>query len=177
MPDIGDFTDVPVIEIFVKVGETIAADAPLVALESDKATMEVPASTGGVAGRDSRRRWRSSPPGARCPPLPSRLQALRRLLLQEAAAPAFIAGDITRPTDEEPTTAPPHVRMPTPAELANSNGGQAHASPSVRQFARELGADINKIPGTGPKNRITKEDVQAYIKGVLSASRLLRPCC
>jgi pyruvate dehydrogenase E2 component (dihydrolipoamide acetyltransferase) len=86
------------------------------------------------------------------------------------AAPAFVAGDITRPTDEEPTTAPPHVRMPTPAELANSNGGQAHASPSVRQFARELGADINKIPGTGPKGRITKEDVQAFIKGVLTGT-------
>ena len=86
------------------------------------------------------------------------------------AAAAFVAGEITRPTDEEPTTAPAAVRMPTPAELANSNGGQAHASPSVRQFARELGADINRIPGTGPKNRITKEDVQAYVKGVLTGA-------
>jgi pyruvate dehydrogenase E2 component (dihydrolipoamide acetyltransferase) len=87
------------------------------------------------------------------------------------AAPAF-SGDITRPTaeEDEPTTALAAVRMPTPAELANSNGGQAHASPSVRQFARELGADVNKIPGTGPKNRITKEDVQAYVKGVLTGA-------
>jgi pyruvate dehydrogenase E2 component (dihydrolipoamide acetyltransferase) len=220
VPDIGDFKDVPVIEVLVKVGDTVKAEDALVTLESDKATMDVPSPAGGVVkeikvkvgdaiGEGSvvllleaaaAEAAPASAPAAAPAPAPaapakvsSPAASVASLLTPPpvvsssrqgpAAAPAAasapapvqpaartVGGDITRPTDEEPTTAPPHVHMPTPAELANNNGGQAHASPSIRQFARELGADINKIAGTGPKNRITKEDVQAYIKGVLSGA-------
>jgi pyruvate dehydrogenase E2 component (dihydrolipoamide acetyltransferase) len=220
VPDIGDFKDVPVIEVLVKVGDTVKAEDALVTLESDKATMDVPSPAGGVvkelkvkvgdtlsegsvvllleaAAAEAASPSTPAPAPAAAPAAPaapakaaSPAASVASLLTPPpvvsragapapAAAPApapvqsaarSVAGDITRPTDEEPTTAPPHVRMPTPAELANSNGGQAHASPSIRQFARELGADINKIPGTGPKNRITKEDVQAWIKGVLTGA-------
>ncbi|HTJ96765.1 MAG TPA: dihydrolipoyllysine-residue acetyltransferase [Rhodocyclaceae bacterium] len=217
VPDIGDFKDVPVIEILVKVGDTVKAEDALVTLESDKATMDVPSPAGGVVKEIKVKLGDSigeghvillleaaaaEAPAAPAPAAPAPAKAAAAAAPVPAAsvaslltpppvvqssraatpAPAAVApapvapaartvsGDITRPTDEEPTTAPPHVHMPSPAELANSNGGQAHASPSIRQFARELGADINKIPGTGPKGRITKEDVQAYIKGVLTGT-------
>jgi pyruvate dehydrogenase E2 component (dihydrolipoamide acetyltransferase) len=85
------------------------------------------------------------------------------------AAPAVAAGatavDI-RPDAAEPVTAPPRVAMPTPAERLQ--GGASHASPSVRRFARELGVDVAKVTGSGPKGRILQGDVQAYVKGVLS---------
>jgi pyruvate dehydrogenase E2 component (dihydrolipoamide acetyltransferase) len=94
-----------------------------------------------------------------------------------AAAPAVAPPAPTdtaanfRPTEAEPTTAPPQVRLPSPAEtLAAGGGAKAHASPSVRQFARGLGVDVAKVTGTGPKNRITQADVQAYVKGVLSGA-------
>ncbi|MBY0340706.1 MAG: dihydrolipoyllysine-residue acetyltransferase [Rhodocyclaceae bacterium] len=216
VPDIGDFKDVPVIEVLVKVGDTVKAEDALVTLESDKATMDVPSPASGVvkevkvklgdtlsegslvllleAAAAEPAAAPVAAPAPAAPAAPAKVAApavsVASLLTPPpvvsksgtapAAAPAPapvqqpaarpVSSDITRPTDEEPTTAPPHVHMPTPAELANSNGGQAHASPSVRQFARELGADINRIPGTGPKNRITKEDVQAWIKGVLTGT-------
>lgn len=216
VPDIGDFKDVPVIEVLVKVGDTVKAEDALVTLESDKATMDVPSPASGVvkelkvklgdtlsegslvllleAAAAEPAAAPVAAPAPAAPAAPAKVAApavsVASLLTPPpvvsksgtapAAAPAPapvqqpaarpVSSDITRPTDEEPTTAPPHVHMPTPAELANSNGGQAHASPSVRQFARELGADINRIPGTGPKNRITKEDVQAWIKAVLSGA-------
>ncbi|MDE2600178.1 MAG: dihydrolipoyllysine-residue acetyltransferase [Rhodocyclaceae bacterium] len=214
VPDIGDFKDVPVIDVLVKVGDTVKPEDALVTLESDKATMDVPSPAGGVVkeikvkigdsvgegslvlileGAAAEAAPAPAPAAAAAPaPAPAKPAApaasVASLLTpppvvsSSRAAPATAApavkaaapvasGDIVRPTaEEEPTTAPAAVRMPTPAELANSNGGQAHASPSVRQFARELGADINRIPGTGPKNRITKEDVQAFIKGVLTGA-------
>lgn len=216
VPDIGDFKDVPVIEVLVKVGDTVKAEDALVTLESDKATMDVPSPASGVvkelkvklgdtlsegsvvllleAAAAEPAAAPVAAPAPAVPAAPAKVAApavsVASLLTPPpvvsksgtapAAAPAPapvqqpaarpVSSDITRPTDEEPTTAPPHVHMPTPAELANSNGGQAHASPSVRQFARELGADINRIPGTGPKSRITKEDVQAWIKGVLTGT-------
>jgi pyruvate dehydrogenase E2 component (dihydrolipoamide acetyltransferase) len=217
VPDIGDFKDVPVIEVLVKVGDTVKAEDALVTLESDKATMDVPSPASGVvkelkvklgdtlsegsvvllleaaAAEPAAPAAPVAAPAPAAPAAPAKASpavSVASLLTPPpvvsksgsapAAAPAPapvqqpaarpVSSDIVRPTDEEPITAPPHVHMPTPAELANSNGGQAHASPSVRQFARELGADINKIPGTGPKNRITKEDVQAWIKGVLSGA-------
>ncbi len=216
VPDIGDFKDVPVIEILVKVGDTVKAEDALVTLESDKATMDVPSPASGTVKEikvkigdsvaegslivllESAEAAAAPAPAAgpaKAAPAPSSPAASVASLLtpppvvessvsrpaapaaapapapaRAPAAPVTASQDIVRPTDEEPTTAPPPVHMPTPAELANINGGQAHASPSVRQFARELGADINKVPGTGPKGRITKEDVQAWVKSVLTGA-------
>jgi pyruvate dehydrogenase E2 component (dihydrolipoamide acetyltransferase) len=89
-----------------------------------------------------------------------------------AAAPAPV-GEVCeiRPTEAEPTTAPAAISMPTPAEMLSAEGGtKAHASPSVRAFARELGVDVAKVPGTGPKGRITQGDVQTFVKGVMSGA-------
>jgi len=85
-----------------------------------------------------------------------------------APAPAAVGASVDfRPGDTELVPAPSRVAMPTPAERLH--GAAAHASPSVRRFARELGVDVSKVPGTGPKGRILQSDVQAYVKGVLSA--------
>ncbi len=164
VPDIGDFTDVPVIEIFVKVGETIAADAPLVALESDKATMEVPASTGGVVkeirvkvgdrvGKDAVIVVVEAAGAA--PSAPAAAAPASAAAPTPAAAPAAV-----------PAAAP--VAAKTSAPVATAPAGKAHASPSVRAYARELGVDVSLVPGSGPKGRILQEDVQNFVKGVMA---------
>ncbi|MDB5813134.1 MAG: Dihydrolipoamide acetyltransferase [Rhodocyclales bacterium] len=163
VPDIGDFTDVPVIEIFVKVGETIAADAPLVALESDKATMEVPASTGGVV-KEIRVK------------VGDRVGKDAVIVVVEAAgaapsapAAAAPAAPVATPTPAAPAAvAAAPVAATTSAPTATAPAGKAHASPSVRRFARELGVDVNLVPGSGPKGRILEEDVQNFVKGVMA---------
>ena len=189
VPDIGDFKDVPVIEIFVKPGDFVEAEAPLVALESDKATMDVPSSAAGVVkevkvklgdkvsegsvvvvleAAESTAKDAKEGPIEKPAPVPA---------APPAAAPAIAtpvpSGEVCeiRPTEAEPTTAPAAISMPTPAEMLAIDGGvKAHASPSVRAFARELGVDVAKVPGTGPKGRITQADVQAFVKGVMSGT-------
>ena len=159
VPDIGDFKDVPVIEIMVKVGDAVKAEDPLVTLESDKATMDVPAPASGV------------------------VQALRvqlgdkvsegSVILTLAAAGAAVAtGAATAPAVAPAVSAQPIAAAPTappPASpLATAPAGKAHASPSVRKFARELGVDVSKVAGSGPKGRILHDDVQRYVKGVMA---------
>jgi len=193
VPDIGDFKDVPVIEIHVKPGDSVEAEAPLVTLESDKATMDVPSSAAGIvkevkvklgdkvsegsvvivleAATQAAAAPAAKPAAAVPAPAATPAQA------QVAAAPAVAApapsGEVCdlRPTEAEPTTAPPAISMPTPAEMLAAEGGiKAHASPSVRAFARELGVDVAKVPGTGPKGRITQADVQNFVKGVMTGA-------
>jgi pyruvate dehydrogenase E2 component (dihydrolipoamide acetyltransferase) len=192
VPDIGDFKDVPVIEVMVKPGDQIKAEDSLVTLESEKATIDVPAPAAGTvkevkvkvgdkvsqgsvvllleASGAAPAKAAAAAPAARAP---EAAQPQRR---QEPAAPQ---GNGSRPTGaapapltEEPTTAPEVIVMPTPAELVAEvvSGRLSHASPSVRQFARELGVDISRVKGTGPKGRILKEDVQAFIKGVMAGA-------
>jgi pyruvate dehydrogenase E2 component (dihydrolipoamide acetyltransferase) len=190
VPDIGDFQDVPVIEIHVKAGDTIAVEDPLLTLESDKATMDVPSS---VAGTVAEVRVKvgdkvsegsvvvlvdaatavASPAAAASSPAATPAPAAKPAPSPAApAAEAMVASDqvcALRPTEAEPTSAPPAISMPTPAEfLIHNDGLKAHASPSVRRFARELGVDIAGVAGTGPKGRITQADVQAFVKGVMS---------
>ena len=191
VPDIGDFKDVPVIEIHVKPGDTVKAEDPLVSLESDKATMDVPAPLAGVvkdvlvkigdkvAEGSLVLLLEASAPAAAEPPLAT-VSAVPAAPIAagapaKAAVPAESAaaeGEVCnlRPTEAEPTTAPAMISMPTPAEiLAASGGSKAHASPSVRRFARELGVDVGHVKGTGPKGRILQADVQSYVKAALAA--------
>jgi pyruvate dehydrogenase E2 component (dihydrolipoamide acetyltransferase) len=196
VPDIGDFKDVPVIEIHVKPGDTVKAEDPLVTLESDKATMDVPAPAAGVVkevliklGDKVAEGSRvllletgapaavdptvvATPPAA--PPAPATAAVLGApAAAARAAEPAPPDGEVCnlRPTEAEPTTAPAHITLPTPAEiLAATGGAKAHASPSVRRFARELGVDVGRISGTGPKGRIMQTDVQGYVKAALTAA-------
>jgi pyruvate dehydrogenase E2 component (dihydrolipoamide acetyltransferase) len=186
VPDIGDFKDVPIIELLVKVGDTVKAEDSLMTLESDKATMDIPSPVSGVvtelkvkvgdkvaegvvlalvkvgAGGTAAAAAAAPAPVAASAPAMAAAPAPAA-----AAAPAASGVVDARPGAAEAIAAPLRVAMPTPAERLQ--GGASHASPSVRRFARELGVDVAKVTGSGPKGRILQGDIQAYVKGVLSA--------
>ncbi|MBS1137527.1 MAG: dihydrolipoamide acetyltransferase [Proteobacteria bacterium] len=205
VPDIGDFKDVPVIEVAVKAGDAVQAEDTLIVLESDKATMDVPAPAAGTVKEirikvgdkvaegslilllEAAAGAAETPPAA-SPPQP----AAAATAVAAAAAPATTAPFAPSPTgaiaevpparpgagsSEEPVSPVPSAPRPTPAEIAAemAGGHKAHASPSVRRFARELGVDVALVKGTGPKGRIQKEDVQAHVKSELTRPRAAAP--
>src|SRR5258706_4564954 len=156
VPDIGDFKDIPVIEIMVKPGDTVKAEAALMTLDSDKATMDVPA------------------------PLAGMVQQLKVNLGEKVAEGRVI---LTRRTGEAPAAAPPGTEaavqaattspVPSGKPAAGAHDvfvdeaafGLAYAGPGVRKLAREMGVDLGKVTGSGEKGRITKDDVEAFAKG------------
>jgi pyruvate dehydrogenase E2 component (dihydrolipoamide acetyltransferase) len=174
VPDIGDFSDVPIIEILVAPGDTVAADDPLVTLESDKATMDVPAPVGGTVAElkvkvgdtvsqgsllltltPSPPTRVASAPDADAPTQPSEPMAPESdAPAQEPAPPAQEAA----PPAEIPAS-PARAAAPAPPAVSN---GPVYASPSVRRLARERGIDLGLVTGTGRKGRITKEDVEGF---------------
>ena len=188
VPDIGDFKDIPVIEVLVKVGDTIKVDDSLVTLESDKATMDVPSSVAGVV-REIRlavgdRVSEGSlvaivqastvdipPASVAAPVVDAPAPVASPPSTVAAPPPATPAASDYRPGDPELVVATRSV-MPTAAERLADGGAAApsHASPSVRRFARELGADVTRVTGSGPKGRILQQDVQAYVKGVMTGT-------
>lgn len=147
VPDIGDFKDVPVIEVLVKPGDTVAKDASVVVLESDKASMEVPASAAGTIA-DVRVK-----PGDKVSQgtVIATMQTGEAVPVPAAAAPAAAVRQ-----------APP---APAPARV--SGNGEVHASPSIRRFARELGVDLHDVRPSGPNGRVTRDDVQHFVKRAL----------
>jgi pyruvate dehydrogenase E2 component (dihydrolipoamide acetyltransferase) len=206
VPDIGDFHDIPVIEVLVKPGDTVKAEDSLITLESDKATMDVPAP---VAGKIREMKLKAGDKVSQGTPI-AVLEATESQggASAAAAAPGVVQGrtgygakDATAPVvprpapapepairaagsfpaglpptpgqGEEANAPPPVVLMPGPAEMVAAvvGGPRSHASPSVRHYARELGVDIARVKGTGPKNRILKEDVQNYVKAVMTGAR------
>jgi pyruvate dehydrogenase E2 component (dihydrolipoamide acetyltransferase) len=178
VPDIGDFKDVPIIELLVKVGDTVKAEDSLMTLESDKATMDIPSPVSGTVTELKVQVGDKVAEGV--------LLALVKIgaggtaavavaapapAPAPAAAPTAVASAPAldyRPGDAELVPLPPRMTMPTAADRLQ--GKVAHASPSVRRFARELGVDVAKVPGTGPKGRIMQADIQAYVKGVISGA-------
>ena len=171
VPDIGDFTDVPIIEVFVKPGDAVKAEDPLITLESDKATMDVPAPSAGVVKEIKVKVGDKVSEG-------SAILTLETQGAAPARAPAAAASETGAAPSAAPAPAPAETpaaraepsRAPAPAGPVDSQAFKtAHASPSVRAFARELGVDLSKVKGTGPKERILREDVQNYIKQALSA--------
>jgi pyruvate dehydrogenase E2 component (dihydrolipoamide acetyltransferase) len=169
VPDIGDFDEVPIIDLFVKVGDTIKIDDAIATLESDKATMDVPSSAAGVVKEVLVKLGDKVKEGS----LLIRLEAAGAT----AAAPAPAA---EKPAEAVPAAAAPVVSAPIAAPVAAApvatapvlgaaSLGNIHASPSIRAFARELGVELGKVAATGPKGRILKEDVTAFVKGALSA--------
>ncbi len=150
VPDIGDFHDVPVIEILVKPGDAVKAEQPLLTLESDKASMEVPSPADGVVGE------------LRVKIGDKVSQGTVILTLASAAAPAP-APKAEAPKAEAPAKAEPAKAAEAPANLADFSG--VFAGPSVRRIARELGVDLAKITGTGEKGRITKDDLKGALGG------------
>ena len=179
VPDIGDFADVPIIEVFVKPGDIVHKDDPLVTLESDKATMDVPSPLDGVVE------------GVRVAVGERVSEGAPLLSLKTADAgpePASRSSPATHPADSDRTTPPIAASVPpakdnretqrkTPSPTnGDENAGPesamrtAHASPSVRKFARELGVDLGRVTGSGPQQRILHEDVQGFVKQSLAAS-------
>ena len=181
VPDIGGFADVGVIDVLVAEGQTIAKETPLITLETEKATMDVPSPEAGRVAQLKVRRGDKVSQGS-------------PILMLEVEAAAASAAPATPPSPAAAAPPPPTTAAAPAADarrsaLAEPRGAQdtaaspgtivhaideagfskAHASPSVRKFARELGADLASIPGTGPKGRITSDDVKAHVKRLLSA--------
>ncbi|GAB5100337.1 dihydrolipoyllysine-residue acetyltransferase [Caballeronia sp. LP006] len=173
VPDIGDFTDIPVIEIGVKVGDKVEKEQSLVTLESDKATMDVPSPAAGTVKELKVKLGDTVSEGT-----------LILILEGGESSPAASAPKQEAPKQEapKPVEAPPDApAKPAPAPAQPSALAQApaipagdgtrtssHASPSVRKFARELGVDVTRVRGSGPKGRITQGDITAFVKGVMS---------
>ncbi len=169
VPDIGDFKDVPVIEVFVKVGDTVKQEDALCSLESDKATMDVPSSAAGVVKEVRVKVGDKVSEGSVVVVLEGAAGAVATVAAAPAAAaPAPAAPAVIPPELDGPAPTKPFTPAPADAPYGLALGGKVHASPSVRAFARELGVDLSKVTATGPKSRIQAEDVKAYIKGVMS---------
>ncbi|WP_293779538.1 dihydrolipoyllysine-residue acetyltransferase [uncultured Oxalicibacterium sp.] len=197
VPDIGDFKDVEIIEVLVNPGDTITVDQSLITVESDKASMEIPSSHAGVvkevkvklgdkvnegsllvtleASEEAAKpaeKEEAKPAAKEEPKAESKAEAAK------AEAPAATTAPAPQP-EAKPAPAPaaqapapaaapqPAAQAAAPAQRADS---KAHASPSIRKFARELGVDLGKVTGSGPKGRITQQDVQSFVKSALQAA-------
>lgn len=169
VPDIGDFDAVPVIELFVKVGDTIKVDDAIATLESDKATMDVPSSAAGVVKEVLVKVGDKVGEGSVLLKVEAAGAAVAAVPVAPAAAAAAPAATPSPAplVDGGPAASAP-AAMPAAAPSAVKVGGKVHASPSVRAFARELGVDLGHVKATGPKGRILKEDVAAFIKGAMT---------
>jgi len=172
VPDIGDFKEVEVIELLVKVGDTVKVDQSLITVESDKASMEIPSSHAGVVKELKIKIGDKVAEGSLLLVLDSDAAAAPA---PAAAAPAAASAPAPAPVAAAAAPAPVESKpTPSPAvaavALPPGPSGVPHASPSVRKFARELGVDLTRVNGSGPKGRITQEDVQNYVKGVISGA-------
>ena len=163
VPDIGVDDEVDVIDVLVSVGDVIAQEDGLITLETDKATMDVPSTHAGTV----KEVFISTGDKVQQGTLVIKLETASSESV-EAAPVVAAAPAVAAPAEATPAVAKP---APAPAAPAPSAGGKAHASPSVRRVAREFGVDLSLVAGTGPKKRILKEDVQAYVKAELAKPR------
>ena len=171
VPDIGDFSAIPVIELCVAVGDTVKVDDALVTLESDKATMDVPSSAAGVV-KEIKVKVGDRVAQGTVVVLVEAAAAQAEAPAQAAPAPVAQATPTPAPAPVVPAPATAPVPAPIAAAVAPALplGGHTHASPSVRVFARELGVDLAKVKASGPKGRILKEDITAFVKNALQAT-------
>lgn len=182
VPDLGDFKDVEVIEVLVKPGDRVDVDTPLLTLETEKATMDVPSTAAGVIKSLALKKGDRVSKGSLIAQLEGGAGAAVAPAQPVSAPPASKAeSEKAQRADASPakTAAPAAAPAPAPSAAKSSTGlppideagfARAYASPSVRKFARELGADLGRVKGTGPKGRITPEDVKAFVKQALSTS-------
>ena len=168
VPDIGDFKDVEVIEVLVKPGETVTKEQSLITLESDKATMEIPSPEAGVVKELKVKLGDRVSQGASILVLAAQAEGAK------PAAPIPPARSAATPPPAAPVASPPEAAVPigrpVPREPRDETVSKAHASPSVRKFARELGVELARVTGSGSKGRILHADVQAFVKGALVAA-------
>ncbi|HYF41593.1 MAG TPA: biotin/lipoyl-containing protein, partial [Ramlibacter sp.] len=173
VPDIGDFKDVAVIELLAKPGDTIKHEQSLITVESDKASMEIPSSAAGVLQELKVKIGDKVNIGDLIAVLEGSAGAAAPAPAAAMPSPAMAAAMAEAPTAGygSPAAAPAERALPTaalpPHEPTTPSGNLPHASPSVRKFARELGVPLEEVKGTGPKGRITQEDVQAFTKAVM----------
>jgi len=180
VPDIGDFDEVTVIELMVKVGDTIKAEQSLITVESDKAAMEIPSSTAGMV-KELRVKLGDKVKQGSVVLVLEASGALAAVAAEAPAAPAALAAApvVTAPV----VAAAPVAASLVGATVAASVGAAApahnpgapilglpHASPSVRKFARELGVPLEEVKGNGPKGRISQDDVHAFTKAVMAGA-------
>ena len=184
VPDIGDFKDVEIIEVLVKAGDEIVVEQSLITVESDKASMEIPAS---IAGRIVEMRVKLGDKiseGSVLAMIEPALASAGPSAAASAPAPAAVPPAPATPSSASISPTP----SPESAASAGSTGNTApvgpahvspvddthvvkpHASPGVRKFARELGVDLHRVRGSGPKQRITQDDVRGYVKGVITGA-------
>jgi pyruvate dehydrogenase E2 component (dihydrolipoamide acetyltransferase) len=159
VPDIGDYKGVSVIEVMVKVGDTINIDDTLLTLETDKAAMDVPSPFSGVVKELHVEIGNKVSRGSLILVMETNASVTTPVITEPAALPA------AAPATSAPASIPASPVAPA------SSGGIAHASPAIRRFARELGVDIAQVKGNGEKGRVTKEDVQLFVKSALSQPR------
>ena len=144
VPDIGDFKDVPIIDIHVKVGDPVNAEDPLITLESDKASMDVPAPSAGT---------------------------IRQVLVKvgdrvsKGTPIMLLAGDEEGAMQQPTSLLSQQEPVPAVSVGAQTDFSGVHAGPSARRIAREMGVDLTKVPGTGEKGRISKDDILAFLRG------------
>ena len=179
IPNIGDFHDLPIVAVLVKEGDTVARESPLVELESEKATMEVPSPAAGVVRSVTVKLGDKVSEG---------VTILTLVTADAVAAPAAPPVHAAPPATETPppaaepppapaSSAPAAAPVPAPAsygapgDTTAERNGVVHASPSIRRFARELGVDLHAVDGSGPHARVTRDDVQAFVKSALASPR------
>jgi pyruvate dehydrogenase E2 component (dihydrolipoamide acetyltransferase) len=180
VPDIGDFDEVGVIELLVKVGDTVKAEQSLITVESDKASMEIPSSHAGVVKELRVQVGDKVKQGSVVLVLDAAGAPVQESEQKSAPAPVEQAPAAIK-TEATAVVAAPAAAAPAPAVAAAAvaepahqpgtpTGGLPHASPSVRKFARELGVPLSEVQGSGPKGRISHEDVQAFTQRVMTGS-------
>jgi pyruvate dehydrogenase E2 component (dihydrolipoamide acetyltransferase) len=177
VPDIGDFESVEVIELLVKPGDSIRVEQSLVTVESDKASMEIPASAAGIVRALRVKVGDKVAEGSVVLELETS-EAVAAVVSSGPAAPlaATVEAPVSAPA-ALPAPAPAPAAATTPTIVAETHApaasdavNQPHASPSVRMLARELGVDLHRVTGSGPKARITPDDVRAYVKRAVALS-------
>jgi pyruvate dehydrogenase E2 component (dihydrolipoamide acetyltransferase) len=174
VPDLGNFKDVEIIDVLVKAGDAVALDAPLLTLETEKATMDVPSTAAGVIEQLHVHRGVRVSTGD----LIATLQVGAPTAVTPAAAPpapaptapATPAPPAAAPAAAVPSTPPPAAMATTTAAAVAAGAAAAHASPSVRHLARELGVDLARVVPSGPKGRVLDVDVKRYVKEALGAA-------
>lgn len=179
VPDIGNFDSVDVIEVLIKTGDTIAKDDSLITVESDKASMDIPAPFAGVVKEVKVKIGDKVAEGTLILTLEASDVATTTVEVKpasvpevpKAAAPVAAIPEPSRPAPEPPKQVQP-AQQPAPVgEHVVVAGKLSHASPSIRKFARELGVNLALVKGSGPKNRILQSDVQSFVKGELAKPR------
>ena len=168
VPDIGDFKDVAVIEVFVQPGDSIKVEQSLITVESDKASMEIPSSAAGVLKELKVKVGDTVNIGDLLAILEGAAGAAAPVAVPVAAAP--VAAPAAAPAVTPVAAAAAVAAAPAHNPTATPALGLPHASPSVRKFARELGVPLDEVKGSGAKGRITQEDVQAFTKAVMAGS-------